>query len=152
MDSDSGMSQREYAKRRGVSHVAVQRAINSGRLKDSVQDRRIIDPDLADREWDANTDQTWKPTDGSPDMAAASAKEKFWKANLAELKYREAAGELLPAAEVRAEVEAVFAECKNKLLGIPSRVKQQDPTITAAQLIRLEELIRESLEALSRGL
>jgi len=55
------LSQRAYAKRRGVSHVAVQRAINSGRLCDSVCDGRIIDAELADREWDSNTDLTRAP-------------------------------------------------------------------------------------------
>lgn len=64
MDSertDTSLSQRAYAKRRGVSHVAVQRAISSGRLSDSVCDGRIIDPDLADREWDSKTDLTRAP-------------------------------------------------------------------------------------------
>jgi hypothetical protein len=49
-----------YAKRRGVSHVAVSKAITAGRLSASVvRDERgapkIADPELADREWAANT-------------------------------------------------------------------------------------------------
>jgi hypothetical protein len=49
-----------YAKRRGVSHVAVSKAIAAGRLTASVvrDDRgapKIADPELADREWAANT-------------------------------------------------------------------------------------------------
>lgn len=49
-----------YARRRGVSTVAVSKAIAAGRLADSVtRDARgapkIADPDLADREWTANT-------------------------------------------------------------------------------------------------
>jgi phage terminase Nu1 subunit (DNA packaging protein) len=56
------MSQRAYGKRRGVSHVAVQRAVNSGRLRASVnEDGQIVDPDLADREWDAATDLSKAP-------------------------------------------------------------------------------------------
>jgi hypothetical protein len=52
---------RAFARRRGVSHTAVQKAISSGRLKDSVcRDRQgqvRIDADLADREWGDNTDK-----------------------------------------------------------------------------------------------
>lgn len=49
-----------YAKRRGVSPVAVSKAVASGRLSASVvRDERnapkICDPELADREWTANT-------------------------------------------------------------------------------------------------
>lgn len=49
-----------YAKRRGVSTVAVSKAVASGRLNESVvrDDKgvpRVVDPDLADREWEANT-------------------------------------------------------------------------------------------------
>jgi hypothetical protein len=49
-----------YAKRRGVSPVAVSKAVAAGRLSASVvrDDRgapKIADPELADREWTANT-------------------------------------------------------------------------------------------------
>lgn len=49
------LSLRAYARRRGVSPEAVSKAVTTGRLKDSVVDGKIADPDLADREWDANT-------------------------------------------------------------------------------------------------
>ena len=42
------MSQRAYARRRGVSHTAVQNAIATGALS-TVGGR--IDPDVADEEW-----------------------------------------------------------------------------------------------------
>lgn len=60
------ISLRAYAKRRGVSAMAVSKAISSGRLRASVvRDERgqpkIADPDLADREWDAGTDHSRAP-------------------------------------------------------------------------------------------
>lgn len=56
------MSQREYAKRRGVSQAAVSRAIKAGRLRASVAPGgRIADPELADREWNEHTDLTRAP-------------------------------------------------------------------------------------------
>lgn len=54
------MSISAYGRRRGCSHEAVRRAIKSGRLEQSVTydhkgHPKIHDPDLADREWAANT-------------------------------------------------------------------------------------------------
>lgn len=49
-----------YAKLRGVSHVAVIKAIKAGRLSKSITmvsgKAKINDPALADQEWEANTD------------------------------------------------------------------------------------------------
>lgn len=47
------ISQREYARRRGISNVSVHRAVVSGRI--STVDGKI-DPAVADREWAENTD------------------------------------------------------------------------------------------------
>ena len=48
-----GMSIRAYARRRGVSHTAVQKAIHAGRI--SVEADGGIDPVKADAAWAANT-------------------------------------------------------------------------------------------------
>lgn len=57
------MTLREYARRKDISHTAVQIAIKSGRLsksivKDAKGRPRIADEALADKEWAANTDQS----------------------------------------------------------------------------------------------
>ncbi len=49
-----GLSQRAYARHRGVSEMAVRKAIKSGRI--TPEPDGTIDPEKADREWDANTD------------------------------------------------------------------------------------------------
>lgn len=175
MDSSGPLSQRAYAARRGVSHMAVQRAIKAGRLKDCLNDGgQIVDPELADREWDRKTDLSRAPMyvrehaasrapaapgaaappdDGEvvPDMADASAREKHWRAKLAELKFKEAAGELVPAAGVRSELEGVFRSCRTRLLGIPSRARQLLPGLSVADVGKLEDLVREALEDLAKG-
>ncbi len=50
---------RAYARRRGVTHRAVQKAISAGRLQASVTEddagRVRIDPEKADLEWEAST-------------------------------------------------------------------------------------------------
>jgi hypothetical protein len=159
------MSQRAYARRRGVSHVAVQRAIREGRISASVVEGRIIDPDLADREWDTYTDPTRLPArvidqrsaaaSGSPAVAGMSTVEaatadKFWKAKLSELKFRQEAGELVPAADVEHRLEDVFLSCRTRLLGLPSRARQALPHLTLEDLAVLEGLVREALEELGR--
>ena len=49
------ISQREYARRLGISHTAVQQAIASGRISTL---GGKIDPAMADRQWQQNTDQS----------------------------------------------------------------------------------------------
>ena len=48
------LSQRAYAKHLGVSEGAVRKAIKSGRI--SIDKNNLIDPELADRQWQENTD------------------------------------------------------------------------------------------------
>lgn len=49
------LSQRAYARHRGVSHTAVQKAIRDGRLSKAIVKGKI-DPTIADEEWELNTD------------------------------------------------------------------------------------------------
>lgn len=49
------MGIRAYSRRRGVTHAAVQKAIRSGRIS-TVNGK--IDPEVADREWATNTDES----------------------------------------------------------------------------------------------
>lgn len=152
----SGISQNAYARSRkerglpGGNPNAVVRAVASGRLKDSVVDGRIVDVDLADREWEANTDHTKREHAEGVSKSEASAVETFWKSKQAELKFLLAAGELVEARDVEARLVAVFTECKTKLLGLPSRAKQALPHLSLADISTLDALVRESLEALSK--
>ena len=122
------ISQREYARRRGVSHMAVQRAIKSGRIS-TVDDK--IDPGRADREWEQNTDQskprnrvTGRPnhtraagapsepmvladdssgggTGAAAGYAKARAARELYQAQLVKLELDRKRGELVRADEVR---------------------------------------------------
>ena len=167
------MTLTEFANFIGVSKMTVSRACKpGGRIASFVvrdADGRaasINDPELAKQAWVANSDYTDAPQrapqlaptparaptpteDEPPNLHEASAREKHWKAELAELKFKEAAGELVPAAEVRSKVEGAFRTCKTKLLAIPSRARQAIPHLTIAETASLEDLIREALEELA---
>ena len=54
-----GISLREYARRRGVSHVAVMKAIKVGRI--TPEPDGSLDPAKVDAQWDAHTDPARAP-------------------------------------------------------------------------------------------
>jgi hypothetical protein len=60
-----GISIRAYARHRGVSHVAVKKAIDTGRITQLADG--TIDPDIADHEWAQNTvtQRAAKPTNAN---------------------------------------------------------------------------------------
>jgi hypothetical protein len=84
-------------------------------------------------------------------LSAANAIKAVWQAKTAKLEYLKAAGEVVPAADVRGGLEDVFRKCRMKILGVPSRAKQAMPELTTEQIAKFEELIRESLEDLAAG-
>lgn len=186
------MSLRDYARRRGVSPMAVSRAVTAGRLTKSVVrdangDPKIADADLADLEWEATTDYSRAPgavkeraaaerrgeakgagpgkkqpepkrshpvvvDDGMPEelsLAEESAKEKFWKARLAELDFKKRSGELVDAKAMEAQLADCFTSVRTKLLGLPTRAKQQLPHLTASDVTLLDSFVREALEGLA---
>lgn len=82
-------------------------------------------------------------------LADAAARAKHWDAELKELKFKEAARELIPARDVESRLVDVFSACKVKLLEIPSRAKQALPHLSVSDLQVIEALLREGLEALT---
>ena len=73
-----GLSIRAYARHRGVSHVAVKKAIDTGRI--SPLPDGTIDPAAADAQWAANTAPTRRsvadlPSDKSAPQLSAATRE-----------------------------------------------------------------------------
>ena len=155
------------------------RAIARGRLKAALTaDGKIADPELADREWSANTDLTKAPAtvklqaaaraapapqpggdDGNggdggdtgdlAQLATASAREKYWKAKSAELAYRERAGELVDAREMAAAIADDYSTVRTRMLAVPSRVKQVHAELPLEVLATIDQAIRDALEAVA---
>ena len=66
-----GLSRRQYAAHRGVSHTAVGKAIASGRI--TPEPDGSIDPVQADRQWDAQTDPAKRRGPHAQALGAATA-------------------------------------------------------------------------------
>lgn len=82
-------------------------------------------------------------TDEPQSQGDAAAAEKYWKSKLAELQFREKAGELVLASSVERKLTDVFAACRSRLLALPSRARQELPELTLPQVEKLESLVRE---------
>jgi hypothetical protein len=170
-DANNLMSLAAYAKRRGVSSVAVSKAVSTGRLTESVvRDERgapkIGDPELADREWEENTRPrvdkplTWPATSPEaldvPDYLvsrarreAAAARREAAQAEMAEIELAERKASLVPVAEARANMIDKFTVVKTRLLGVPTRVAQRMPHVAAEAVPVIDALLREALEELA---
>ncbi|HET9063662.1 MAG TPA: hypothetical protein VFO62_10275 [Candidatus Binatia bacterium] len=160
------------------------KAVASGRLSASVvrDDSgapKIGDPDLADREWDANTrpridhppaerpprpepaspPAPARPSDSAshaprasadvPDYNESRARREAALADMAELEVAERRGALVPVDEARAEVQERYMLVRTRLLGVPSRVAQRLPHVAGEVVPILDELLREALEELA---
>lgn len=158
------MGLREYARHRKAAGLAggtlraVQVAIRDGRLSKSLtRDRkRIASAAAADREWEATTQADRVPLSGPtapaeppPSLMESRARREAAEAELAEIELAEKRRELVPAKDVESRLVNVFAQCKTKLLGVPSRARQRDPALTGEQVSLIEALIREALEELA---
>lgn len=154
--SPTGVSLRAYARHRGVSHEAVRKALAAGRITVGPEGR--IDPEAADREWDANTrpapgleaseDQAPRP------FAQSRAVREHYRAELARIEYEARAGRLVDAEEVRAAAFTCARRARDLLLAMPDRVAPVVAGLADVPECRrvLEDEVRRALDELSRGL
>jgi len=144
------VSQREYARRRGVSHVAVQRAVKAGRIS-TVNGK--INPARADCEWRENTDRS-KPRNkitGKPKHARAQrepsepmdlddahephggngtatgyakarAARELYQAQLVKIELDRQRGTLVRADQVRVAAFNSARNARDQLIALPNRV------------------------------
>ena len=140
------------------------KAIKVGRLKSCIERTpkgvpKIRSTEEADDEWARTTRPQPAPfvdpgdRTGGPffTYAEEAAREKHWRANLSQLEYETKSELLIPADEVRGVVIDRFTEVRTKLLGLPVRIKQRLPSLTAADVRVIDALVREALEAIVDG-
>ena len=160
------ISLRAYSRHRGCSLAAVQEARDSGRLVESLTaDGKISDAALADREWDANTREDRRPITGPAaapealptsrpkhDLQELRARELAARAELMELELGERKRELVPVAAARADVMAMYAVVKTRLLAVPSALAQRlscPEDLKREIALQADDLIRAALDELS---
>ena len=171
------MNLQAYAKHRkeqglrGTSHVAVLKAIESGRLTEpavrKVDGRWLIDATLADQQWAGNTDPRGAlppppapidtrqphPAGGGPSLAEAKRARAVWQAERERIELQQLKGELVSTAEVKAEAFNVARVVRDNMLAIPDRVI---PTLANMSDLRamhqyLTEEIRTAIRSISDG-
>lgn len=79
----------------------------------------------------------------------AHARQRTALAELAELQLEERRGRLVDAQVMHAKLTDVFARCRTKLLGLPSKAKLGLPHLTHGDVLALDAMVREALEDLA---
>lgn len=136
----AAVSLRAYAKHRGVTLKAVQKAIQSGRIRTTADGK--IDAGEADSDWERNTGPKVRPTaasappapapieqqrpdavaGGTLDYAKARAIIAHYEARLAKIEYEERIKKLINADEVSVAAFNLFRMFRDRMLNIPDRV------------------------------
>lgn len=157
--------------------MAVSDAVKHGRLRASVgrdenNQPKIANVELAKKEWLENGDYSRAPhmaptaaeiaavagpapqadAEVPGSMLDAGTRQKHWNALLAEAKYKKTIGTLILASEVQREWTETLAQCRTKLLALPSQVRQAIPALTLDDVVLVENLVRAALEDLVEDL
>ena len=133
------LSLRAYAKHRGVSLAAVQKAIRSGRIETTPTG--MIDSDRADAEWTAKTrpgqrrakaappaavvrelERAEAPIGGGLDYFRARAVRENYLARLAKIEFEEKTAKLISRDEVQVAAFTKGRTARDNLLNIPDRL------------------------------
>lgn len=155
----------DYARRRGVTSSAVSNAIKAGRI--SLGPGGLIDPDLADQEWEANTDkrQALRAYGGIPKGSAGEepaalptgaafldwrTRKERAEALCREIEYQKAAGGLCPKADVERGARTAARLLRDQILSVPARVAAELAAMTDARAVeqRLRAELRAALAAI----
>ncbi len=146
------VSIREYARRRGVSHTAVRKAIAAGRIVP--EPNGGIDPEKADLMWAARTESRQVELDGDEGglgYRKARAYKEAYKAKLAKLEYEIKTGKLLDKNEVDVACFNWARGTRDRIQLISRRVAHRLAAETDARSVEeiLDTEIREALVKLS---
>ncbi len=122
------MSQRAYARRRGLVHSAVQRAVQSGRISTLANGQ--IESDVADAEWTQNSNVRIGRRHHSSDADVPSAVQyerarairEHYQARLAKLEFEQKVGSLVPKDEVQIAAFNEFRIHRDAMLNLPDRL------------------------------
>jgi hypothetical protein len=156
---------------RGTSHVAVLKAIESGRLTEpavrKVGSRWRIDATLADAQWAGNTSRVPDddpaplpapppagrqphPSGAGPSLAEAKRAKAVYEAELTRMEMMQARKELILADDVKQEASRLAKQVRDLLLNIPTRNAAKVATMQDQEAVRA--LLQSEIETALRGL
>ncbi len=115
-----GISIRAYARHRGVSHTAVEKAIAAARI--TTLPDGSIDAAVADIEWERNTLYPRAGGGGSTEFTKARTVHEHYRARLAKLDYEERVAELVSKAEMQTAAFNLYRQFRDRMLSIPDRI------------------------------
>lgn len=157
------MGYREYARHRGVTLKAVQVAIQAGRI--SVNSKKKIDQEQADKDWEANTEATRQNNVKSrktftkneevkgPSYQQSRAVREAYQARLAKLEYEEKIEKLVDAEQVKREAFEEGRRLRDSFMSMPQRVSAEliacENQFDAEQILIRE--ITDILKTLANG-
>lgn len=168
------MNLEAYAKHRkarglrGTSHVAVLKAIDTGRLTEpavrKANGRWQIDAPLADAQWAGNTNnmpdsgelpepvntRQPHPEGGGPSLAQAKRAKAVYEAELTRLELQKEKRELINADEVKQEAARLARQVRDLLMTIPGRNAAKVATMQDSDAIRV--LLESEIVNALRGL
>lgn len=84
-----------------------------------------------------------------PEYTISRARSEYEKANLLELQRKTQEGQLLRREDVETATGKAVNMARTKVLGVPSRAKQQIPHLTPDEVELIRDLLREALEELA---
>lgn len=153
------VSKSEYARIRGVSPQAVGRAVKTGRIS-AIGGK--IDPAVANIQWDGNRRRAPnvpkdcdRPTAPAvplesdppgldvPSLEMSRRRREHHEANLAEMRERQKAGELVELAQVHLAYTTLAAQLRAALERIPDKVA---PRLANAPVDEIHELLSSEIE------
>ena len=143
------LSIRAYAKHRGVSDTAVRRAIEDERI--SVTPDGLIDPEIADKQWEENTRSEYLPHGHasaertSPISQSNRQKKEALEIMLKKLEYDEKSGKLISRVEVELDVFNAARAARDKWLGTPHKIASQ--IIGKTDITEIEQILDREFEA-----
>jgi len=128
------LSQRAYARHRGISETAVRKALKEGRITKNKNGK--IDPNLADKQWDKNTNpaQIKEATKAveevsnynsnliGPSYQQSRAIKEAYNAKLTRLQFEKESKKLISVDEVKISAFNAARMTRDRILNIPDRV------------------------------
>jgi hypothetical protein len=167
-----GLSIRAYARQRGVSHVAVLRAVKQGRI--TLEPDGTVDSAKADASWERSSDparrkppveklrpvadaavgsvrETLKeqglPASGNVTFVQARTAHEIAKAHLARLRLQERKGELIDRARATALVFRLAREERDSWINWPARVAALMAAELGVEAHRMQKVLETHVRA-----